>query len=83
MTEHNSYTLRIELEDFENRNRYAEYQSFKIGNAESKYRLSYVGYSGNAGLLACSDEILYNPWKGLKYKREFCLELPNHDGDTP
>jgi hypothetical protein len=40
-------------------------------------------YSGNAGLLACSDEILYNPWKGLKYKREFCLELPNHDGDTP
>jgi hypothetical protein len=51
LTEHNSYTLRIELEDFENRNRYAEYQSFKIGNAESKYRLSYVGYSGNAGLL--------------------------------
>jgi hypothetical protein len=83
LTEHNSYTLRIELEDFKNRNRYAEYQSFKIGNAESKYRLSIDGYSGNAGLFACSSEILCNPWKGLKYKRQFCLELPNHDGDAP
>ena len=50
LTEHNSYTLRIKLEDFENEARYAEYQSFKIGNAESKYRLSFDAYSGNAGL---------------------------------
>ena len=42
--------LRVELEDFENRTRYAEYQSFTIGNAESKYRLDIDGYSGNAGL---------------------------------
>jgi hypothetical protein len=50
MTEHNSYLLRIELEDYDNRTRYAEYQSFTIGNAESKYRLQFNGYSGNAGL---------------------------------
>jgi len=39
MTEHNLYILRIELEDFENENRYAEYQSFTVADAESKYRL--------------------------------------------
>jgi len=50
MTEHDPYILRVELEDFENRTRYAEYQSFTIGNAESKYRLNIDGYSGNAGL---------------------------------
>jgi len=50
MTEHNSYILRIELEDFNNRTRYAEYQSFTIGNAESKYRLGISGYFGDAGL---------------------------------
>jgi len=54
LTEYNSYTLRIELEDFKNRTRYAEYQSFKIENAESKYRLSFDGYSGNAGVFTCS-----------------------------
>jgi hypothetical protein len=52
MTEHDPYILRVELEDFENRTRYAEYQSFTVGNAESKskYRLDIDGYSGNAGL---------------------------------
>ena len=50
MTEHDPYILRVELEDFENRTRYVEYQSFTIGNAESKYRLDIDGYSGNAGL---------------------------------
>ena len=50
MTEPFPYILRVELEDFENRTRHAEYQSFTIGNAESKYRLDIDGYSGNAGL---------------------------------
>ena len=48
LTEHNAYILRIELEYI----RYAEYQSFKIGNAESKYTLHVSGYSGNAGLFS-------------------------------
>ena len=50
MTEHNPYILRIELEDFENEARYAEYQSFTVADAESKYRLDINGYSGDAGL---------------------------------
>jgi len=52
LTEHNAYILHIELEDFESEIRYAEYQSFKIGNAESKYTLQLSGYSGNAGLFS-------------------------------
>lgn len=50
MTEQFQYILRVELEDFTNENRYAEYQSFTVGNVESKYRLDIDGYSGNAGL---------------------------------
>ena len=50
MTEHNPYILRIELEDFENETRYAEYQSFTVADAESKYRLDINGNSGDAGL---------------------------------
>jgi hypothetical protein len=39
MTEQFPYVLRVELEDFENRTRYSEYQSFTVRNAESKHRL--------------------------------------------
>ena len=52
LTEHNACILHIELEHFESGTRYAEYQSFKIGNAESKYTLQLSGYSGNAGLFS-------------------------------
>ncbi|XP_063436333.1 fibrinogen C domain-containing protein 1-A-like [Mytilus trossulus] len=45
----NNYTLRIELEDFANEKRYAEYQSFKISDAQSNYQLLINGYSGDAG----------------------------------
>jgi hypothetical protein len=50
MTEHNPYILRIELEDFENETRYAEYQSFTVADVDSKYRLDINGYSGDAGI---------------------------------
>ena len=52
LTEHNACILHIELEHFESGTRYAEYQSFKIGNAESNYTLHISGYSGNAGLFS-------------------------------
>jgi len=50
MTSQYSYTLRIDLEDFENEARYAAYQSFSIGDANSKYRLQVSGYHGDAGI---------------------------------
>ena len=50
MTSQYLYTLRINLEDFENETRYAAYQSFFIGDATSKYRLQVSGYHGDAGI---------------------------------
>ena len=45
-----AYTLRIDVEDFENETRYAAYQSFFIGVANSKNRLQVTGYHGDAGI---------------------------------
>ena len=50
MTSQYSYTLRIELEDFENEVRYAAYQSFVIDDANSKYKLHVSGYHGDVGI---------------------------------
>ena len=42
--------LRVELDDLEGNRRYAEYDSFKVGNEASKYKLVSLGkYSGDAG----------------------------------
>ena len=42
-------TMRVDLEDFENVTRYAEYTTFKVANERDKYRLLIGGYSGTAG----------------------------------
>ena len=38
--------LRVDLEDFENDKRYANYSTFTVANESGKYRLSVTGYSG-------------------------------------
>ena len=38
--------LRVDLEDFENETRYAEYTTFAVANEIDKYRLTARGYSG-------------------------------------
>ena len=38
--------LRVDLEDFENETRYANYSTFAVGNETDKYRLTVGGYSG-------------------------------------
>ncbi|XP_033746381.1 ficolin-1-like [Pecten maximus] len=43
------YELRIVLEDFQGNRKVANYRSFSVGDAESKYQLSIDGYSGDAG----------------------------------
>ncbi|XP_076079974.1 fibrinogen C domain-containing protein 1-A-like [Mytilus galloprovincialis] len=60
LTSTNAYTLRVVLEDFDNETRYAEYQSFAIGSAPSKYAISVSGYSGDAG-----DSLSYS--NGMKF----------------
>ncbi|XP_063417900.1 ficolin-1-like [Mytilus trossulus] len=49
ITSLSEYTLRVLMEDFDNETRYAQYQSFTIGDAASKYKLSLNSYSGDAG----------------------------------
>ncbi|XP_076089756.1 ficolin-1-like [Mytilus galloprovincialis] len=49
LTSLSTYTLRVLMEDFDNETRYAQYQSFTIGDAASKYKISLNSYSGDAG----------------------------------
>ena len=41
--------LRVDLYDWNNNKRYAKYSAFQVSDANSKYRLTVTGYSGNAG----------------------------------
>jgi len=50
LTSAKTYTLRIDLADFEGNSRYAEYSNFKVASGWKKYTLTSLGtYSGNAG----------------------------------
>ena len=44
-----SWTLRIELEDFDNNTAYAEYKDFGIGDETANFQLMLGAYSGTAG----------------------------------
>ena len=46
-----TYELRVDLADFENETRYAEYSSFTIAPEAENYRLDLGAYTGDAGLL--------------------------------
>jgi len=42
--------MRVDLADFESNTRYAEYDNFKVGSAQEKYKLASLGtYKGTAG----------------------------------
>ncbi|XP_052086255.1 fibrinogen-like protein A [Mytilus californianus] len=43
------YELRIDLTDLFNKKKYAVYKTFVVGDAVSKYKLTFENYSGNAG----------------------------------
>ena len=44
-----SSSLRVDLEDFVGKKKYAKYSVYSVGNALAQYNLSIGGYSGNAG----------------------------------
>ncbi|KAI8499064.1 Fibrinogen- domains (FReDs) [Branchiostoma belcheri] len=44
-----SYTLRVELMDWENQTRYADYNTFRVSGESDQYRLTVSGYSGTTG----------------------------------
>ena len=41
--------LRVDLADFDGNVRYAKYNTFRVGDSVSKFRLTVSGYSGTAG----------------------------------
>jgi hypothetical protein len=49
LTTRRRYVLRVELEDFDDAERYAEYSTFVVGPASQNYQLTVTGYSGDAG----------------------------------
>ena len=55
LTASDDVTLRVDLEDFEDDIRYAEYTTFKVTDEADKYRLSIGEYTGTA-----CDSFLYH-----------------------
>ncbi|XP_023151280.1 fibrinogen-like protein 1 isoform X1 [Amphiprion ocellaris] len=49
LTSQGNYDLRIDMEDFEGNQRYAEYKNFKVDDEKDQYQLHLGEYSGNAG----------------------------------
>lgn len=49
LTNQKTYKLRVDLEDFDDATRYAEYDNFRITDESAKYTLTLGTYSGDAG----------------------------------
>ena len=51
LTSQRSYTLRIDIENFDGESRHADYSTFIVLSGQKKYQLTVGGYSGDAGKL--------------------------------
>ena len=49
LTKQRVTTLRVELEDFQGNTSFAKYDTFRVLNSYTNYRLNMAGYSGTAG----------------------------------
>ena len=49
LTSQGKYNLRINMEDFDNNEKYATYKQFALGDEKSVYTLTIGGYQGDAG----------------------------------
>ncbi|XP_037619807.1 fibrinogen-like protein 1 isoform X1 [Sebastes umbrosus] len=49
LTSQGNHDLRIDMEDFEGNQRYAEYKKFKVDDEKDQYQLHLGEYTGNAG----------------------------------
>ncbi|XP_062575732.1 ficolin-1-like, partial [Saccostrea cucullata] len=60
LTKNKDHELRVELQDFDGAEAYAQYNIFYVGNEESKYVLTLSEYFGSAG-----DSLKYH--NGMKF----------------
>ncbi|XP_034543451.1 fibrinogen-like protein 1 [Notolabrus celidotus] len=49
LTSQGNYDLRIDMEDFEGNQRFAEYKNFKVDTEKDQYQLHLGDFNGNAG----------------------------------
>ncbi|ELT90199.1 hypothetical protein CAPTEDRAFT_205656 [Capitella teleta] len=49
LTKNKDYTLRVEVQDWQNKWRVAEYDNFRIESESDSYKLHVTGYHGDAG----------------------------------
>ena len=63
MTSQGDYRLRIDLEDWNGNKKFAIYNNFIMGSAESGYMLTYSGYGSDSTLI----DSLTRPHKGKKF----------------
>ncbi|XP_046288991.2 angiopoietin-4 [Marmota monax] len=49
LTSRATYSLRVELEDWEGQEAYAQYERFQLGSEAQLYRISLSGYNGSVG----------------------------------
>ncbi|XP_056143985.1 fibrinogen-like protein 1 [Lampris incognitus] len=84
LTAQGDYCLRINLEDFEGNQRYAEYNSFKVGPETEQYKLTFGVYSGTAGdSLSGSFQADVSEWashQGMKFST-YDQDNDNHRGN--
>uniref|UniRef100_A0A3Q0T1V1 Fibrinogen-like protein 1 n=1 Tax=Amphilophus citrinellus TaxID=61819 RepID=A0A3Q0T1V1_AMPCI len=84
ITEQGNYTLRINLEDFDGNQRYAEYKNFRVADEKDHYRLSFGAYLGTAGdALSGSYQAGVSEWashQGIKFST-YDQDNDNYNGN--
>ncbi|XP_028315281.1 fibrinogen-like protein 1 [Gouania willdenowi] len=78
ITAQGNYSLRINLEDFDGNQRYAEYKDFKVADEKDQYRLSFGAYVGTAGdALSGISKVGILEWASLQG-----IKFSTHDQDN-
>ncbi|XP_072288708.1 fibrinogen-like protein 1 [Eucyclogobius newberryi] len=83
LTTQGNYSLRINLEDFDGNQRYAEYKDFRVAHEQEQYRLSFGAHVGTAGdALSGNFEVGVVSWashQGANFST-FDRDNDNYDG---
>ncbi|XP_041641971.1 fibrinogen-like protein 1 [Cheilinus undulatus] len=64
LTTQGNYDLRIDMEDFEGNQRFAEYRKFKVDDEKDQYQLHLGEYNGNAGNALAGPHSTGQQWTG-------------------
>ncbi|KAM9363257.1 fibrinogen-like protein 1 [Symphorus nematophorus] len=67
LTSQGNYDLRIDMEDFEGNQRYAEYKNFRVDDEKDRYQLHLGEYTGNAGNALADGPPSGQKWTGVKF----------------